>query len=710
RGLGGIGKTSLARAVGAAVARRGLAATVHVDLEDVTDPHELLERVAGALDLDGTDRVARIRRALGGRAPLLLVLDDLDGLDDAAESAVGPLLDVPGVSVLVTARRATGGTETLDVPLSPLTPEASRQLLGQTAIDAGATAEAYPPEELDALCEALDHLPLALVLAGRWLPHVSPRALLRSVDDLSSGDGSRRESLTACLTASWERLDPQARGDLIKLSTMGARTPLELARAVVGADAWSRIDALRQRSLVSLEDDQVGIVGSVRRFASAHATGALRRAVTDAWGRWAIATATTFDGIDSPGAIRRLAGTLRHVLAGLDERPPDPRWHDAVAAVTRMQLVVGLDERIDARMARWVADVREAGDREALGRALHLRGLVGARTGRDALPDLREAQACLGEASELGGHVAVDLGARLRALQQVEASQALLQEVLTRAQRQGHRILEARARLELGMVFKARGAYDRSVDALTRAGTLARQLDHQRLEMMATGARASCERMLGRSMEAEILTRRALAAAEALADRENAAHLRGNLANLCAADGRVPEALRLCRQARDHYRAHGHVRSEGFALLTLGICEMVLGHLDEARTQLLASEDAFAVGAVPLGEACARANLGRLRHHAGDPAGAVTDYGRALARLGDPSTALGTRIRALRALARIESGAEDQAREALAGLDPTEPLVELALQGLDTEPRTPWAAQVRELLGSHRLEGEYRWR
>ncbi|MEO0603732.1 MAG: hypothetical protein AAF211_20005, partial [Myxococcota bacterium] len=270
--------------------------------------------------------------------------------------------------------------------------------------------------------------------------------------------------------------------------------------------------------------------------------------------------------------------------------------------------------------------------------------------------------------------------------------------------------LEARALLELGMLLRARGEPEGAVDVLKRATLLAQRLGHARLEMMAIGARASNERMLGRPLEAEILVRQALAAADALADRENAAHLRGNLANLCLADGRVAEALRMCREARAHYRAHGHVRSEAFLLLTMGIGELLQGHLDEARTQLLASGDSFAVSGVPVGEGCAWANLGRLRHHTGDPVAAIDAYTRALAHLGGHRPGLVARVRALRALALLDAGSADEATAMLADLDAEEPLVALALRGVASPSPDAFGEEVRALLGSHRLERDYQWR
>ncbi|MEM6929397.1 MAG: winged helix-turn-helix domain-containing protein, partial [Myxococcota bacterium] len=217
-GPGGVGKTRLAREIAARAAGAEVSAVHVVDLEDVDQPDGVIQRTGTALALQGTVTAKRVRQALAGRAPALLVLDDLDRLDDQARSSVEPLLGADGVSVLVTSRRALAHPDERGFALGPLAPEASRLVLSRVATQAGASLEGQPESALGKLCEALDHLPLALVLAGAWLAHLSPEALLRNVEDLGSSDVGRHGSLEACLAASWEQLSTGQRDDLCALS------------------------------------------------------------------------------------------------------------------------------------------------------------------------------------------------------------------------------------------------------------------------------------------------------------------------------------------------------------------------------------------------------------------------------------------------------------------------------------------------------------
>ncbi|MEO0600166.1 MAG: winged helix-turn-helix domain-containing protein, partial [Myxococcota bacterium] len=528
-GPGGVGKTRLAREIAARAAGAEVSAVHLVELEDVDQPDEVIQRTGTALSLQGTVTAKRIRQALAGRAPALLVLDDLDRLADHARSAVEPLLGAPGVSVLVTSRRALAHPDEHGFALGPLAPEASRLVLSRVAAQAGATLEGQPDSVLGKLCEALDHLPLALVLAGAWLAHLSPEALLRNVEDLGSSEVGRHGSLEACLAASWDQLPADQRDDLCALALVGPSLPVDLAQTVLGAASLPRLEALRARSLVALEGRRVRILGTVRRFVEPRTAPELRKRVAEAWHQWAVTLAADFDGIGrvEPAEARRVVDALPLALAILDEEPPRPGWDEAVVSLTHLQLTTGFDEGIHRRVARLVGTAEARGDRDALATALHLRSQIEGRTGGEALEDLRAAIALADPDGGPARHFTVDLGAMLRLRRDLTGAREALEQALQRSRAAADPIVEARALLELGMLHRAREAHAEAVDVLRQAARLARRVGYRRLEMIAMGARATNERHLDHPLEAERLLRGAIAMAEELSDLDNVAHLKG---------------------------------------------------------------------------------------------------------------------------------------------------------------------------------------
>ncbi|MEV4163685.1 AfsR/SARP family transcriptional regulator [Nonomuraea dietziae] len=169
-GIGGVGKTALAVRVAHRVRGRFPDGQLAIDLRggsDPMDPADALERLLGALGVDGppaglADRAALYRSLLDGRRMLVL-------LDNAAsEAQVRPLL--PGTSqcaVIVTGRSrlaALAGARTHD--LDVLTRPEALSLLGAVAGRARIAAE---PEAAVAVAEACAFLPLAVRIAAARL-------------------------------------------------------------------------------------------------------------------------------------------------------------------------------------------------------------------------------------------------------------------------------------------------------------------------------------------------------------------------------------------------------------------------------------------------------------------------------------------------------------------------------------------------------------
>ncbi|WP_432117229.1 ATP-binding protein [Streptomyces sp. bgisy032] len=189
-GVGGVGKTRLARhavSLGLVTAGGGVA---WADLSPLRNAEHLAATVADALGLsDHTPRlpVDAICTWIGERG-VLLVLDSCEHLPGACRALVGDLLTAcPGLRVLATSREPLGIRGETVVGIEPLaSPDEAVALFADRAAAAGSPLKGDADARLAAtVCEHLERLPLALELAAALLRSVpladlcvGPRALV----------------------------------------------------------------------------------------------------------------------------------------------------------------------------------------------------------------------------------------------------------------------------------------------------------------------------------------------------------------------------------------------------------------------------------------------------------------------------------------------------------------------------------------------------
>jgi DNA-binding SARP family transcriptional activator len=280
-GPGGIGKTRLAMEAGATREGRHRDGVVTVSFAGTTParPEEAADLVvtnlAAALGLslavprDPRELLADFLAGL----ELLLVLDNLEQLRDAAGVLADLLARAPGVQVLGTSRRRLGlGIEWLvEVRGLPYPPAGA---------DAGAAG--YPAVRLfedrarllrpgfrpDAdlaavgrVCRLVGGMPLAIELAARWVRSASPAAV---ADRLAAGTellettapdvAPRHRSLRSVIDWSWELLSDTERRALRRLSVLRGGFDLDAAAAVAGA-GLPLLGGLVDHSLVEVGED-----------------------------------------------------------------------------------------------------------------------------------------------------------------------------------------------------------------------------------------------------------------------------------------------------------------------------------------------------------------------------------------------------------------------------------------------------------------------
>ena len=294
-GPGGIGKTRLALEVGAAREERHRDGVVTVSFAGASParPEEAADLVVTSLAaaLGVSLAVPRDPRevladALAGRE-LLLVLDNLEQLRDAAGVLAGLLARAPGVQVLGTSRRRLGlGTEWLvEVPGLPYPPAgADTEAAGYPAVRlfedrARLLRPGFgPAADLAAVgrvCRLVDGVPLAIELAARWVRSASPAAI---ADRLAAGTEllettaadvePRHRSIRSVIDWSWELLGDGERQALGRLSVLRGGFDLDAAAAVAGA-GLPLLAGLVDHSLVEVgEDGRYGMHELLRQYAA----------------------------------------------------------------------------------------------------------------------------------------------------------------------------------------------------------------------------------------------------------------------------------------------------------------------------------------------------------------------------------------------------------------------------------------------------------
>ncbi len=257
-GPGGIGKTSLAAQVigdlEAADEPPFPDGVAFVELEGIHDAEALPYAVARALgrsSLLGHRGLEALRSVLPtGRT--LLVLDNLEQVEGAAQALERLLAIAPGLTVLVTSRELLGIKEEVAFLLDGLQVPASAEVEGAGAFDAirlfvqvARRADAgfeLAPEQLPdvvRLCRSVGGSPLGIELAAAWVRAVPLRELAKEVEsnvDLlrrSHTTGRQRHaSARSSFDWSWARLDAQHRRALAALSVFAGGFTLSEAREV----------------------------------------------------------------------------------------------------------------------------------------------------------------------------------------------------------------------------------------------------------------------------------------------------------------------------------------------------------------------------------------------------------------------------------------------------------------------------------------------
>jgi len=254
-GMGGIGKSSIATQLAHILREQFDDGVLWADAAH-SDPASIAARWAGTFGYDfhslpaPAERFAAVRRLLAEKR-LLILLDDV-----TVAARVKPLLPENGrVAILLTTRSAdiAAALGAKIVLLDTLTPDNGRSLLARIIGEERVQAESHAAAQIG---QRLQHLPLAMAIAGRYLA-ARPRRRLDSFAqqlsveaerlDLSVGDTAVRTSFTI----SWQALDDEHQRVFSLLAVFNGRHfTAEALAHVADVDAYLALDRLDR--LVSL--------------------------------------------------------------------------------------------------------------------------------------------------------------------------------------------------------------------------------------------------------------------------------------------------------------------------------------------------------------------------------------------------------------------------------------------------------------------------
>ncbi len=195
-GPGGVGKTRLALEVAAACAPDETQSVLFAALASTADAEEAPLVLANALQLTGSNPVARLKRTLG-EARVLLILDNLEQMRGAGRFVSELLAAAPALRILATSRTALRVHGEHEFPVRPLllpepgplpdldtlakNPAVAVFLDRARAVLPDLTLTQHNAAAIAQLVRALDGLPLALELAAARVRALSPQAILQRI-------------------------------------------------------------------------------------------------------------------------------------------------------------------------------------------------------------------------------------------------------------------------------------------------------------------------------------------------------------------------------------------------------------------------------------------------------------------------------------------------------------------------------------------------
>jgi predicted ATPase/DNA-binding SARP family transcriptional activator len=272
-GPGGIGKTRLALAAAARLASQIDDGVWFVDLSSLSEAALVVPTLAQALGVE----TGTLEEHLGEKR-LLLVVDNLEQVADAAPALSRLLRAAAGVALLLTSRSRLRLSAEQVYEVAPLGMHDAVRLLVARAQAAARDVDLATSGERDLadICAALDHLPLAIELAGARLRDLSLAELRAQLERrlglLVGGPVDvppRQQTVRATIEWSYDLLGPDERLLFARLAIFAGGWTGDAAREICEATE-DGLRALRENGLISFDGERFGMLATIRELALEH--------------------------------------------------------------------------------------------------------------------------------------------------------------------------------------------------------------------------------------------------------------------------------------------------------------------------------------------------------------------------------------------------------------------------------------------------------
>jgi predicted ATPase/class 3 adenylate cyclase len=557
-GPGGTGKTRLAIHAAAEAAESFPDGIWWVPLSSLLDARLVLSAVAQALSVDeepGRELVASVAARLGGKRALL-VLDNAEHLMPEVAARVVELRDIPGLTLVVTSRERLQlqGEHVYSVP--SLAEREAVELFLTRALALG--SEIRESESATELCTRLDNLPLAIELAAARTVVFSPEQLVerlsQRLDLLKAGRDAdpRQQTLRATIEWSYDLLELAEQRLFRALSVFAGSGTYEAAEAVCQADP-DTLQSLLDKSLVRRRDTppRYWMLETIREFAAEQLAAAGEDAdLTRRHAEHYLSVAL------SANLAPDVAGQMRHdlVIPERDNMRAALTWAlDCGEWELGLDLLVALENYWATNAAHegleWAQQllaIAPADPSRMRFRALRVQGGMENILGR---PELSRQiwEEALAMARELGDEIGVAILLHRLATSAVmrgdmKGVRALADESLAIFRRLGFEKGEAQALTSLAEVAQADGDREAALDLLEEGRGFAISSGFRWWQAGTSARIAALQLELGRSDDAFVNARQALALSHVMHDRNAIAYELGLLAEINARTGDTARA------------------------------------------------------------------------------------------------------------------------------------------------------------------------
>jgi predicted ATPase/DNA-binding XRE family transcriptional regulator len=605
-GPSGVGKTRFALQLAWDLAPDFADGVVYVPLAPIRDAALVPGVVAQTLGLReqvNSSNASQVRAFLHHKH-LLLVLDNVEQVLDSASFVADLLASCPRLFVLVTSRTPLRLRAEQELLLTPLALEEAVALFRERA-QALRPERAYAVDEVAAICEQVDRLPLAIELAAMHvkvlsLPELQERlthrlALLRGgARDLPQ----RQQTMEDAIAWSYELLTEQQQRCFRALGVFVGGWTLEAAEAVCFAQGETAPEepiltlaalvdsSLVQAEIAAVEAVRFGMLELIRDYAldRLRAAGEEEQCRSRHAAYYARLAETVFAHFGPEPGVREA-----HFALALAEELPNARaalqWaeerHEAelglqLAGFTRLWHVRGQMSEAERWMERMLA--------------LDLRAR---EQGEPTAPLTLRIQYLYGIGRTMVRHGKVERNAEAAAYEALQLARSI-----------GDQNSISSAFVTLGMIAQASGKLDEAEAAFTESYTHARLIEHRGLLSAALHFLGGLAGLRGDPARATVLLEEALANAQAIGITWDIPIMMTLLGQLAHQQQNYPLAKARYREALALYRAFGSPTyiaacldgyaatacAEGHYAQATRLCAQASTLREQTQTQLLPAE------------------------------------------------------------------------------------------------------------------------